>query len=190
MSGLKGMRSLLAALLVLVMTACAGSDVAWEPPGRVSNIGAYKLGPGDTVRVAVFGQQQLSGDFKVDGTGHVSLPLIGAMSARGETVQGLQDAIARKLADGYVKDPQVNVDVTSFRPFYIIGEVNRPGQYAYVNGMTAINAVAMAGGYTYRGRQDYVLVTRGNDPQKREYRAPVSTPVLPDDVIRIPERFF
>jgi polysaccharide export outer membrane protein len=78
----------------------------------------------------------------------------------------------------------------TFRPFFILGEVKTPGQYAYVDGMTAVTAVAMAGGFTYRARQDFVLVTRGSDPQKVERRAPVSTPVLPDDVLRVPERFF
>ena len=90
----------------------------------------------------------------------------------------------------YVRDARVSAEVITFRPFYIIGEVNNPGQYPYANGMTATTAVAMAGGYTYRGRQDYILVTRGNDPEKIERRAPINTRVLPDDVVRIPERLF
>lgn len=177
-------------LFAALLTACAaGSNAPLEQQGSLV-AGEYQLGSGDQLRVTVFGQDQLSGEFAVDGGGFIAMPLVGEIEARGKTVRGLEEAIAARLADGYVRDPRVSVEVLTFRPFYIIGEVNKPGQYPYVNGMTAITAVAMAGGYTYRGNQDYVLITRGNDPEKVERRAPVNTPVRPDDVIRIPERFF
>jgi polysaccharide export outer membrane protein len=175
---------------VATLTACAGgTNAPPEPPGAVTP-GAYRLGAGDDLRVLVFGQEQLSGQFKVDGSGQISLPLVGDVRAQGRSARELEQDITTRLADGYVRDPQVSVQVMAFRPFFILGEVKTPGQYAYVDGMTAVTAVAMAGGFTYRARQDYVLVTRGADAQKVERRAPVSTPVLPDDVVRVPERFF
>jgi polysaccharide export outer membrane protein len=118
------------------------------------------------------------------------MPLVGEINAKGKTARQLETAIAQKLNEGYVRDARVSAEVVTFRPFYIIGEVTKPGQYPYVNGMTATTAVAMAGGYTYRGQQDYILITRGTDAEKIERRAPINTQVLPDDVVRIPERFF
>lgn len=184
------LRMLVLGAAVLGAAACASGADAPIESAEFSEPREYTLGPGDELRVTVFGQEQLSGEFAVDGAGYVAMPLVGEIEARNRTVRGLEQAIATRLADGYVRDPRVSVEVLTFRPFYVIGEVNSPGQYPYVNGMTAITAVAMAGGYTYRGRQDYVLVTRGSDPEKVERRAPVNTPVMPDDVIRIPERFF
>jgi len=175
---------------VASLAACAGgSSAPPEPPGAVS-AGEYRLGAGDDLRVLVFGQETLSGQFKVDGSGQISLPLIGDLRAQSRTARELEQDITTRLSDGYVRDPRVSVQVMTFRPFFILGEVMTPGQYAFVDGMTAVTAVAMAGGFTYRARQDFVLVTRGSDPQKVERRAPVSTPVLPDDVLRVPERFF
>jgi polysaccharide export outer membrane protein len=178
--------------LALTLAAC-GNDGRDAPPlpQQTADLGEYRLGPGDAVRVNVFGQEQLSGDFTVDGSGNIAMPLIGEVKASQASVRGLEQAIARKLSDGYVRDPRVSVEVRTFRPFYIMGEVNRPGQYNYANGMTAAQAVAMAGGYTYRGRQDYVLITRGGEGgNNKEYRAPVTVRILPDDVVRVPERFF
>ena len=173
-----------------ILTACAGgANAPPEAPVSVTP-GAYRLGAGDDMRVIVFGQEQLSGQFKVDGSGQISLPLIGDIRAQGRTARELEQDITTRLADGYVRDPRISVQVMTFRPFFILGEVKSPGQYAYVDGMTAVTAVALAGGFTYRARQDHVLVTRGSDAQKVERRAPVSTPVLPDDVVRVPERFF
>lgn len=172
-----------------LVAACQGS----APPLETAALGepqVYQLGPGDKLRVIVFGEEQLSGEFAVDGSGRIALPLIGEVRAAGLSARELEETIATRLADGYLRNPRVSVEVMTFRPFYIIGEVNNPGQYPYVSGMTARQAVAMAGGYTYRGRKDYVLITRGSDPEKIERRAPVTAPVYPDDVVRVPERFF
>jgi polysaccharide export outer membrane protein len=178
-----------AVILALAGCSALGSNAPQETAEQ-SNPGEYRLGPGDTLRVIVFGEEQLSGQFAVDGAGNVALPLIGAVKAKDETPRELEKNISAKLAEGYVRDPKVSVEVTSFRPFFIIGEVNQPGRYPFVNGMTAISAVAMAGGYTYRGNQDYILVTRGRDPTHTERRAPVNAQIFPDDVVRIPERYF
>jgi polysaccharide export outer membrane protein len=158
--------------------------------GAVAAEAEYKLGSGDQVRITVFGQQDLSGEFQVDGSGSVALPLIGNVQAGGSTVRELEKRIAAKLRPDYLKNPRVNIEVLNYRPFYIIGEVQKPGSYAFVNGMTVVNAVALAGGYTYRARENEVLVTRANDPERRKQRAGHDTVVLPGDVIEVPERFF
>lgn len=184
------LRGLVAVGAMGPLAACQqGANAPLEAPGTVQ-LGDYRLGPGDDLRLIVFGQQDLSGEFSVDGGGDVSLPLIGNVRAQGRTARELERDIAARLADGYVRDPRVSVQVTEFRPFFILGEVRNPGQYPYVDGMTALTAVAMAGGFTYRARQDFVLVTRGGDAERVERRAPVTTAVRPDDVLRVTERFF
>lgn len=150
----------------------------------------YRLGSGDKLRVIVFGEDDLSGEFDVTGSGMVSLPLIGQVRAQGLTVDQFENAIRNKLLDGYLKNPRVSVEVLNYRPFYIIGEVNEPGQYPYTSGMSVLNAVAVAGGYTYRANEDRVLITRGDEGEEQAYAADQSVKVLPGDVVRVPERFF
>lgn len=150
----------------------------------------YRLGSDDRIRVTVFGHEDLSGEFKVDGSGHVRLPLIQQVQAGGLTAQELEQAIANKLKPDYLQDPRVSVEVLTYRPFYILGEINSPGSYSYAGGMTVVRAVALAGGYTYRARQDYVYITRGGDSEKKKQRADPDIPVYPGDVIEVPERFF
>jgi polysaccharide export outer membrane protein len=146
----------------------------------------YRLGPGDKLKVTVFGAEDLSGDFSVTDSGFIAAPLVGDIKATGLTPQQFALALQRKLADGYMRDPKVSVQVTSYRPFYIFGEVTKPGEYPYANGMTVLNAVAMGGGFSYRAQQNYVVVTRDH----RDYRADVTAKIQPDDVIRVPERLF
>ena len=174
---------------VFLLAGCSSTDAPPEPQG-LAEAGDYKLGPGDAVRVVVYGEEQLSGEFRVDGSGRLSMPLVGEVPATGKTTREVEQDLTRRLERGYVKNPKVSAEVINFRPFFILGEVRNPGQYPYVNGMTALSAVAAAGGYTYRAQDQYVLVTRGRDPSKTMYKAPVTAPVLPDDVIRIPERYF
>ncbi|MBT5049665.1 MAG: polysaccharide export protein [Rhodospirillaceae bacterium] len=150
----------------------------------------YTLGAGDELRVIVFGQQDLSGKFTVDGGGAISLPLIGNVNAGGKTVREATNAIVAKLKPDYLKNPRVSVEVLNYRPFYIIGEVKNPGSYAYVSGMTAVNAVALGGGYTYRARENNIYITRANDPKRKKKKASHDTIVLPGDILEVPERFF
>ena len=150
----------------------------------------YKLGAGDRVKVTVFGHEDLSGEFEVDGSGQLSLPLIQDVDANGIELDELEERIIDKLRPDYLLNPQVSVEVLNYRPFYILGEVRVPGSYAYVNGMTVVNAVAMAGGFTYRAKETEVVIIRANDPSKSKARASQETTVLPGDVIEIPERFF
>jgi len=150
----------------------------------------YTLGPGDMLRVTVFGHDDLSGEFSVGGNGTISLPLIGEVGAGERTIAQLEAAIVDKLKPDYLVNPRVSVEVLNFRPFYIIGEVNNPGSYPYKHGMTVVNAVALAGGYTYRARENRVLIKRAADGSGEEQPANENTIVLPGDVIRVPERFF
>lgn len=149
----------------------------------------YRLGTGDKLRLIVFGEPDLSGEFDVTGAGKVSLPLIGQVQASGMTLDQFEKEVADHLADGYLTNPKVSAEVLNYRPFYIIGEVDKPGQYPYTNGMTILNAVAVGGGYTYRADTDVVYITRGNGTEV-QYPANQAVRVLPGDVVRVPERFF
>lgn len=150
--------------------------------------GGYILGSGDRVRIVVFGEEDLSGEFELDGQGMFSMPLVGAVTALDRTPRQLERLIADLLRDGYLVKPQVNVEVLSYRPFYILGEVNEPGDYPYRAGMTILNAAALAGGFTYRADEDDIEVTR--DGVGRAKVMPPETVVKPGDIIRVHERFF
>lgn len=180
-------------LLVLAfsLVILIGGAVA-QTADRLSRDIEYQLDAGDRVRVIVFNEPDLSGEFEVDGTGVVSLPLIGKVSARGLTARDFEDAIATALLDGYLKDPRVSIEVLNFRPFYIIGEVENGGEYDYVPDMTVLNAVALAGGYTYRADDRRVYITQAGANSEVEVRLDegAGIQVLPGDIIRVPERFF
>jgi polysaccharide export outer membrane protein len=148
----------------------------------------YRLGVGDMLRVTVYNEPNLSGEFQVASTGDVNLPQIGGVPAEGRTVSELEDSAEEKLREGYLKSPNVTIEVLNFRPFYILGEVNAPGSYPYVNGMTILNAIALGGGFTYRASQDTVLLKRAGS--ESEISVSVDTPVLPGDVVTVEERFF
>jgi polysaccharide export outer membrane protein len=162
-----------------------------EPPQ--ANTGAshsdYVLGTGDKLKIIVFGEDDLSGPFEVSSTGMVSMPLIGQVRAVGNTISRLEGIIPEKLKDGYMKDPRVSVEVMGYRPFFIVGEVMKPGSYDYVNGMTVITAVAIAGGYTYRADKDGITLKHAGT-NAREMPVKEDAGVVPGDVIRVPERFF
>ncbi|MEK0083624.1 polysaccharide biosynthesis/export family protein [Benzoatithermus flavus] len=150
---------------------------------------AYRLGSGDKIRLVVFRHEDLSGEFTLDGAGNFAMPLIGEVQAYNLTTRELEQKIADKLKDGYLVDPQVSVEVLNYRPFYILGEVKQPGSYQYVNGMTVLNAVALAGGFTYRAKQSNFLLQRGgSNSQTREVSG--DTPLLPGDIVTVQERFF
>jgi polysaccharide export outer membrane protein len=192
------MRWRISALLVVIaasMLALGGiaraqtSDPATSPAAPASGF-EYHLGSGDKVRIIVFGEESLTGEFFVSGAGKISFPLIGEIDALGITVPDLQAAIAAKLADGYLKQPRVSAEVLNYRPFYILGEVMKPGEYPYTNGLTVLNAVATAQGFTYRADTHKVFIKRAStDTEQQSPLTPV-TPVLPGDTIRIGERLF
>lgn len=150
----------------------------------------YELNSGDRLRIGVFGQENLSRDYAVDGGGFISMPLIGAVEARGLTTFDLENRIAGKLKAKYVKDPKVTVEVQTYRPFFVLGEVRRPGQFPYVNGMTVQTAIAIAGGYTERAKKRSVQMTRRVRGTAVERTVPPTYPVRPGDTINVRERFF
>lgn len=154
-----------------------------------SDIDDYVLGVGDKLRITVYGETDLSGEFQVSSTGMVSMPLIGETRAQGTTVSKLKSSITAKLMDGYLKDPKVSMEVLNYRPFFIVGEVMKPGSYDYQNGMSVINAVALAGGYTYRADKDDITIKRGGKNGKPE-KVKEDTTVGAGDVVTVPERFF
>jgi protein involved in polysaccharide export with SLBB domain len=146
----------------------------------------YRLGPGDKLHVQVLGAEDLTGDYAVGDNGTVSSPLIGDVKAAGLTRGQLEREMERKLAQGYLRNPKVSITILAYRPFYIYGEVTKPGEYPYASGMRVTSAVATAGGYTYRANENFVVVTRDG----KEHKATLNTPIQPDDVIRVPERYF
>ena len=174
------------------------SGVLWVRPAPAQNTAGqsastaqqYLLGPGDQLRVIVFGQQDLSGDFEIDGTGLLSLPLIGKIRVGGNTLAEAESTIIKELKPDYLKDPHVSLQVLNYRPFYIIGEVQAPGSYPYVNGMTVLEAVAIAGGFTYRAKESRMKIIRATDSTRQKNTVSPGTVVFPGDVIEIPERFF
>lgn len=150
----------------------------------------YRLGAGDKIRVIVYGEDSLTGEFFVGGSGKVSLPLVGEVQATGLTIKEFQAEVTTSLQQGYLKDPKVSAEVLNYRPFYILGEVNKPGEYPYTNGLTVLNAVATANGFTYRANTKKVFIKRAGDAGEHEYPLTSVTAVAPGDTIRIAERFF
>lgn len=148
----------------------------------------YQLGSGDRVRVIVFGEPDMTGEYQIDGKGRLAFPLIGVVDAGSMTAAQLEQAIAGKLSPDFIKEPSVSVEVMTYRPFYIVGEVQKPGSYPYVSGMTVLNGVAVAGGFTYRARVENFYVERAGSGQKVD--AGPGTQILPGDVITVRERWF
>ncbi len=150
----------------------------------------YHLDSGDRLRIVVFAEENLTRSYSIDGGGFISMPLIGAVRARGATTFELERRIAGRLRRKYVKDPKVTVEVQDYRPFFILGEVRRPGQFPYVSGMTVRTAVAIAGGYTERARERKVKLTRRVNGRETTFKVRDSYTVLPGDTIYVTERFF
>lgn len=156
----------------------------------VREVPEYRLGSGDKVRVITFGEEALSGEFFVGGSGKVSIPLVGELPAVGLTAREFQASVETALKEGYLKEPRVSVEILNYRPFYILGEVEKPGTYPYTSGLSVVNAVATAGGYTYRANTKRVFIKRPDSDKEEEYPLDANTPVAPGDTIRIAERFF
>jgi protein involved in polysaccharide export with SLBB domain len=185
------------ALFAVALAACgstggasAGDRTADADGGIAQTSTAYTLGSSDKLRVTVFGHEDLSGEFQVDGNGAISLPLIGQTPAKGLTTAELETAIATSLGSGYILKPRVSVEVINYRPFYILGEVGEPGEYPYTNGLTVQNAVAAAGGFTYRADTRVVFIKSIDSDREVKYRLTPATVVKPGDTLRIDERLF
>ncbi len=173
----------------LVLSACSpGADLPPLPQTAQSN---YTLGTGEEVRVVIFGQTQLTGDFTVNDRGNISVPLLGDVPAQGKTTDQLAQTIAADLeARKLLNEPSVSVEIAHYRPVFILGEVAKPGQYPYEPGMTALTLVAVAGGFTYRAQTGYVSVLRKVNGEVVEGRAPRGEEIRPGDVVTVFERYF
>jgi len=189
-------RSVLVGLaLAFALAGCAQSPLSVDPTlveadGVARVVPEYRLGPADKVRVNVFGEEALTGEFLVGRSGKISLPLIGEVQAAGLTISELQESIALALRQGYINEPRVNAEVLNYRPFYILGEVNTPGEYPYTNNLTVLNAVATSGGFTYRADTRRVYIKRADGIGEVAFPLSTATQVAPGDTIRIGERFF
>jgi protein involved in polysaccharide export with SLBB domain len=176
------------ALAVVAALALIGSASAATPPAYGGT--DYRLGANDKIRITVYDEADLSGEFQVDATGFVRLPLIGQMKAGGMTAHDLEGGIAAALANGYLNEPHVNVEVTTYRPFYVVGEVLKPGEYPFANGMTAASAVALAGGYSPKAVKSTLYVRHQGDAEEVRVAAGEATPIRPGDVVRIDSTTF
>ena len=185
---------ILSLLLAFVVSSTAmffaTAAPAAERDMQASPAQAYILGPNDRIRVKVFGEQDITGEYEVDSGGYVSIPLAGHVRAAGLTTRQVERAIVSALSKGIVRDPRVNVEIALYRPYYILGEVKKSGEYPYRVGLTVLDAVASAGGFTYRANEDKVYLRRSGSAAEEIH--PLSAPVLvyPGDNIRIPERYF
>lgn len=173
----------------MALTGCVSADslpeVALSPDAAV-----YRLATGDELRITVYGEERLSGAFKVDGQGRIAYPLVGEVVAQGLATNELEETLRAALEDGLVNQPSVTIEVTNYRPYFILGEVGRAGEFPYLDGLTVFSAVARAGGFTYRADQKRVFIRHRNGAEEQLYRLTGDTPVQPGDTIRITERLF
>jgi polysaccharide export outer membrane protein len=184
-------------VLVLLTTGCGlvsgvspttdqglGPDVAAVQPNEI------QLEAGDKLRVTVFGEDKLSGDYQVNTAGYVSLPLAGSVKVSGMTGPELERALEQKFKGTYLRSPRVTVEVLTFRPFYVLGEVQNPGEYPFRTGLNVLSAMAIAGGGTYRANTSTVMIQRSGSTEIREYPQSPNIKVMPGDLVRVPERYF
>ncbi len=191
MNHLKTLAATLVGISALLLSACAsgpaqGGPVAAAPAGMTG----YRLGAGDEIKVTVYGEPDLSGNFVVDGEGEIAMSLIGQAPIGNLTLTEASQSIEARLKDGYLRDPKVTAELVKGRPYYILGEVNKPGEYPFVSGLTVMNAIASAGDFTYRADKGRIMVKSKDSPNEREVELTPTTVVRPGDTIRIRERFF
>ncbi|MEM9999672.1 MAG: polysaccharide biosynthesis/export family protein [Pseudomonadota bacterium] len=171
------------------VSGCTGYQPA--PPAFHEIINQpYVLDAGDSVRVTVFAQEDLTNVYAVDQSGYISFPLVGQVAARGRTVQQMESALAGRLREGFLRDPDVAVEVATYRAIFVMGEVGAAGQYAYSPGMTVQTAIASAGGFNVRANQGNADITRQINGQIITGRVDISAPIMPGDTIYVRERLF
>jgi polysaccharide export outer membrane protein len=177
----------------MLLAACATGPAQGDPQDMAVNspgISGYRLGSGDEIKVTVFGEPDLSGNYVVDGQGLIAMPLVGQVEVANLTLNEANTRLETKLRDGWLRDPKVTSEMIKGRPFYILGEVNKPGEYPFVSGLTVMNAIATAGDFTYRADKARILIKSADSPNEREVVLTPTTTVRPGDTIRIRERFF
>jgi polysaccharide export outer membrane protein len=182
------------ALFVALLASIVGfQSAAAQQTGPVASAAtSYMLGSGDKLRITVFNEPNLTGEFNVSDTGTIAFPLIGRVDVNGKSAQEAQEMIRVMLADGYLNAPQVSLEVTKYRPYYIYGEIVRSGEYPFASGLTAQQAIASAGGYSYRASRRYVYLRRGNQAAEArlDFKSNPLIFVMPGDTLRIGERHF
>jgi polysaccharide export outer membrane protein len=186
-----GLAFLFALLACCVSTSLSSNAFAQaQPVSRATAGGGYLLGPNDRIRLKVYGEADITGEYEVDSNGQVSIPLAGHIPAAGLTTKQLERSITSALAKGIVRDPRVNVEIALYRPYYILGEVKKGGEYPYRLGLTVMDAVASAGGFTYRANENKVFLRRSGADVEEVYALDAPILVFPGDNIRVPERYF
>ena len=184
-------RRLFVAAGALSLAGCQSVPVADDAAAaETRTVGDYQLDAGDKIRLNVFGEEELSGEFVVSSAGLLSIPLAGDIPAKGRTIQEVQRSVEAALRAGYILNPQVSAEVLTYRPFYVLGEVNKPGTYPYAAGLTVLNAVATAGGFTYRGDTRRIFIRRDGSQREEVYKVTSTLQVAPGDTLRIAERLF
>lgn len=156
----------------------------------VDNFNEYTIGPEDRLKITVFGEQELSADYRVGSDGTIAFPLIGDVNVEGLTIRQTEEAIRERLKQGFLKKPSVSIEIAESRPFYILGEVRRPGSYNYIAGMNVLQAVAISGGFTYRANRKTIEILRGAKAPSEPLETTTTETVKPGDIIFIRERFF
>jgi polysaccharide export outer membrane protein len=162
-------------------------SAAHAAPGTTTEL---RLSGGDKVRVTVYGEDKISGEYQIDSGGFLSIPLAGTVQGAGLTKIELEQALTQKLKSEYLRNPKVTVEVISYRPFYVLGEVKSPGEYQFRSGLNVLSAIAIAGGATYRANNSTVMIQRFGSTELKEFPQSPTVLVLPGDVVRVPERFF
>jgi polysaccharide export outer membrane protein len=170
--------------------AYSPAPAVYVAPIPVTYDAAYRLDAGDRLRIVVYGQEGLTNTYAIDAGGSITLPLIGAVRARGLTPAGLAAEITGKLRNGYIREPSVAVEIEGYRPFFILGEVAAPGQYPYVPNMSVESAVAIAGGFSPRATRDRVTLTHTDAGGSIRAVVPLGTPISPGDTVLVGERWF
>ncbi|UZE51950.1 polysaccharide export protein [Rhodopseudomonas sp. P2A-2r] len=195
---------MISALALLALSGCMGRSgpvamvqpqsgldvLAYSAPAVSSFDASYKLDTGDRLRIVVYGQEGLTNTYAIDASGVIAMPLIGPVKARGKTAAGLATEISGRLRNGFIREPSVAVEIEAYRPFFILGEVAAPGQYAYVPNMTVESAVAIAGGFSPRARRDEVTLTHATIDGALRSVVPLGTLLDPGDTVLVGERWF
>lgn len=180
----------LVAVASVLLASCGGAVGSVLAPPMAAEVPVYRLGADDKVRINVYGEEELNAEYLVGSDGNISFPLIGMVEAKGLTLAELQAVLTRRLAESMLNDPKVSVDIVEYRPFYVLGEVQKAGQYPYRTGMTVLAAVATAGGFTYRANEKTVMIQRFGETEERSFPMSPQTLVAPGDTIRVKERYF
>jgi protein involved in polysaccharide export with SLBB domain len=194
------MRALFCSVLIAVALQVSGcsSNTADRGPATPADLQAVaaaatavpRFQGGEKIRITVYGEPTLSGDYDIDPNGVVSLPLAGTVQAVGLTQPELEQALAKKFKSEYLRNPKVTVTILQFRPIYIVGEISKPGEFPFKPGLNILTAMALAGGGTYRANRNYVLIQHIGETDMKEYPQSAETMILPGDLIRVPERYF